>query len=41
MARDFRDEYLFFRIGNVDMDALGRGVFAQDYRENNKLNDQV
>ena len=34
-------EYLFFRIGNVDIDALGGGVFAQDYRENNKKNDQV
>jgi len=34
------DEYLFFRIGNVDMDALDRGVFALDYRENNKFHDQ-
>lgn len=37
MARDFRDEYLFFRMGSVDIDALGGGVIAQDYRENNKF----
>jgi len=26
-------EYLFSRIGNVDMDALEEGVFDQDYGE--------
>ncbi len=39
--RDFGDEYLFFRIGNLDMDALGRGVFAQDYERTINCNDQV